>query len=120
MAKPVDRSTAEHYVWGGVSDGWRLLDRDDLSVIEECVPPGGAEEWHVHAVARQFFVLLDGSAVVQTTTGDLPLRAGQGVEIAPGLAHRFTNPGAEDVRFLVISSPTTRGDRQPSAAPPLR
>lgn len=78
--------------------------------------PGGAEDWHVHAVARQFFLVLDGSAVMETSEGDVPLRTGQGLEIAPGLAHRFTNPGDEDVRFLVISSPTTRGDRQP--APP--
>jgi mannose-6-phosphate isomerase-like protein (cupin superfamily) len=113
MPESVDRSTAEHYVWGGMSDGWRLLDRDDLSVIEERVPPGGAEESHVHAVARQFFVLLEGSAVMQTATGNVTLRTGQGVEIPPGLAHRFTNPGDVDVRFLVISSPTTRGDREP-------
>lgn len=112
MPESVDRSTAPHYEWGGMNDGWRLLDRDDLSVIEERVPSGGAEEWHVHALARQFFVVLGGSAVMQTATGDVPLRMGQCVEIEPGLAHRFTNPGDEDVRFLVISSPSTREDRQ--------
>lgn len=113
MPEPVERATAEHYVWGEVSDGWRLLDRDDLSVIEERVPPGGAEEWHAHSRARQFFVILEGAALMRTADGDTPLRAGQGIEIAPGLAHRFTNASGEDVRFLVISSPTTRGDRQP-------
>lgn len=113
MPEPVDRSSADHYIWGDANDGWRLLDREDLSVIEERVPPGGAEEWHVHSTARQFFVLLDGSAVMKTSEGDVPLRTGQGVEIRPGLEHRFTNPSDDDVRFLVISSPTTRGDRQP-------
>lgn len=36
----------------------------------------------------------------------------RGIEIPPGLSHRFFNPGTEDTRFLVISSPNTRGDRR--------
>lgn len=114
MPESTSRDTAEHYVWGEMNDGWRLLDRDDLSVIEERVPPGGAEEWHVHSSARQFFVVLTGSAVMETVEGDVSLTSGQGLEIEPGLAHRFTNPSEDDVRFLVISAPTTRGDRQPA------
>jgi mannose-6-phosphate isomerase-like protein (cupin superfamily) len=42
---------------------------------------------------------------------------GEALEIGPGCAHRFFNGGAADVRFLVISAPTTRGDR--AAAPDL-
>ena len=34
---------AEHYVWGEICDGWHLLKRDDISVIQEHVPAGGAE-----------------------------------------------------------------------------
>ena len=29
----VDRSSAEHYVWGGVCDGWHFVKRQDMSVI---------------------------------------------------------------------------------------
>ncbi len=35
-----DTSTGEHYRWGDGSEGWHLLKREDLSVIEERVPPG--------------------------------------------------------------------------------
>ena len=111
MVDPVNISNAQHYVWGEISDGWRLLDGDDLSVIEERVPAGGREEWHVHAHARQFFYVLEGSAVMRTDDGDVPLEVRSGVEIAPGVGHQFTNPGSEDVRFLVISTPNSRGDR---------
>lgn len=112
MRQPVDTANADHYVWGGVSDGWRLLDAPGMSVIEERVPPGAGEEWHMHDTARQFFYVLEGVAQMQTAEGVVELGARQGVEIPPGLAHRFFNPGTEETRFLVISTPNTRGDRR--------
>ncbi len=111
LLKSVSRETADHYVWGGVCDGWRLLDGSDLSVIEERVPAGGAEVRHVHERARQFFYVLAGSARLEFESGAVELGPGQGLEVAPGAAHRFVNAGDGDVRFLVISTPTTRGDR---------
>jgi hypothetical protein len=38
----IDRSAAEHYIWGQVCEGWHLVDRADMSVIAERVPPGKA------------------------------------------------------------------------------
>ena len=116
MGSSVDITNVEHYFWGGASDGWRLLDRPGLSVIEERVPPGAGEEWHVHDAATQFFYLLEGVAQMQTAEGNVELGPGKGVEIPQGLAHRFFNPGASDARFLVISTPNTRGDRRPADA----
>lgn len=113
MTHAVGIADAPHYVWGEVSDGWRLLDRPGLSVIEERVPAGAGEEWHVHDVAAQFFYVLDGAAQLQTAEGVVDVPARHGVEIPAGLAHRFFNPGQDEVRFLVISAPTTRGDRRP-------
>ncbi len=117
MSNRTSRGSAEHYSWGESSDGWRLVDRSDLSVIEERVPAGGSEEWHVHSTARQFFYVLDGVAVMRTADGDISLSSHTGIEIEPGLAHQFTNPGPGEVRFLVISAPNTRGDRTPVQPP---
>ena len=50
----------EHCTWGGKCDGWHLLKRDDMSVIQERVPAGGAEVLHYHNTARQFFYILEG------------------------------------------------------------
>jgi 8-oxo-dGTP diphosphatase len=108
---PVQRDADRHYLWGGDSEGWHLLQRQDLSVIAERVPPGGAERRHRHARSRQFFYLLSGRAVIEMAGREVALAAGQGLEVPPGLPHRFMNPFDEDVHFLVVSMPTTRGDR---------
>jgi mannose-6-phosphate isomerase-like protein (cupin superfamily) len=109
--QPIDRANAEHYVWGQVCDGWHLVKRPDLSVITERVPPGAAEARHVHGTARQFFLVLRGQAVLEIDGDRVALAEGQGVEVAPGLPHQFRNESDAPVDFLVISHPTTRGDR---------
>lgn len=109
---PVDTSNAEHYRWGEVCDGWHLLKSQNLSVIQELVPPGASEVKHVHAIAHQFFYVLTGSARIEFESHFCDLRAGQGIHVAAGVAHRFTNRAKEAVSFLVISSPTTAGDRK--------
>ncbi len=106
-----DRSAAEHYEWGGVCDGWRFLNASDLSVIQERVPPGAGEVRHRHLKARQFFFVLSGTATIEFEDGDIVFGPGQGVEVAPGLHHRFVNRSERDVEFLTISAPTTTGDR---------
>jgi mannose-6-phosphate isomerase-like protein (cupin superfamily) len=37
--------------------------------------------------------------------------AGSGIEVAPGVQHKFMNQSEQDVVFLVISSPSTKADR---------
>ena len=107
----IDRDSAQHYMWGEVCDGWHLLQRPELSVIAERVPPGASEVRHRHQHARQFFYILSGRAVMELDGRRIELGAGQGLEIPPGAAHRFRNDSAAEVQFLVISHPTTRGDR---------
>lgn len=107
----IDRTTAEHYLWADVCDGWHLLKRDELSVIAERVPAGARETRHLHTVARQFFYILDGVATMEMNGEHLRLQRGQGLEVPPGTPHQFINETNADVHFLVISQPTTRGDR---------
>lgn len=109
--KPVDRSSAEHYKWAQVCDGWHLVKREDMSVIAERVPPGVSETRHYHAAARQFFYILSGSVVMELEGKYVELSEGQGIEVEPGSRHQFMNKSDTDVHFLVISHPTTRGDR---------
>jgi mannose-6-phosphate isomerase-like protein (cupin superfamily) len=109
--RAIDRNTAEHYLWAEICDGWHLVQHDDLSVIAERAPAGAAETRHAHRRARQFFYVLSGSAVVELGSERVVLTVGQGLEIPPGVAHRFKNESAQDVEFLVISQPTARGDR---------
>jgi len=107
----VSVENAEHYVWGENSDGWHLLKHDDVSVIQERVPAGGAEVMHYHLVARQFFYILDGEATMVFESQEVVLKKGDGVEIDPQVKHQFKNHSENEVHFLVISVPSTRGDR---------
>jgi mannose-6-phosphate isomerase-like protein (cupin superfamily) len=102
---------AEHYLWGEINDGWHLLKRGDMSVIQERVPAGGAEFIHYHEVARQFFYILEGEGTMIFEDGEVVLTKGQGLEVPPKVKHQFKNQSNADVHFLVISVPTTRGDR---------
>jgi len=102
---------AEHYIWGEVCEGWQLLKRDDMSVIQERVPAGGAEVMHYHNSARQFFYVLDGEGIMVFEDYEVILRKGQGVEISQQVKHQFKNQSNGAVHFLVISVPSTRGDR---------
>ena len=86
--KPVSIANAEHYLWGEHSDGWHLLKRDDVSVIQERVPAGKAELMHYHKISRQFFYILEGEGQI-----------------------RLENDSGIDVIFLVISVPKSHGDR---------
>lgn len=107
----VSIENAEHYVWGELCHGWHLLKRDDISVIQERVPAGGAEVMHYHNQARQFFYILAGQAEMVFEDRTVTLHKGDGIEINPGIKHQIRNPSNMDVHFLVISMPTTRGDR---------
>jgi mannose-6-phosphate isomerase-like protein (cupin superfamily) len=108
---PIDRSIAEHYTWGGVCDGWHFLKDAALSVIQERVPPGAGEVRHFHSRARQFFYVLTGSSTLEFRNGAVTFGVGEGVDVPPNIEHRLSNRSAEDVVFLVISSPSTAGDR---------
>jgi mannose-6-phosphate isomerase-like protein (cupin superfamily) len=107
----VSITTAEHYTWGEVCDGWRLVATPDLSVIEERMPPGSREQRHHHEHARQFFYTLAGALTMEIEGRDYSLHPGEGIEVHPGQKHQALNRETVDARFLVVSQPSTQGDR---------
>ncbi len=100
---------AEHYVCGEICDGWHLLKRDDISVIQERVPADAAEVRHYHNVSRQFFYILEGEGMMAFEDREVILQEGQGLEIPPRVKHQFKNRSSADVYFLVISQPAEIG-----------
>ena len=109
--EPVSRANAEHYRWGNDCDGWHLVRNEQLSVIEEFMPPGAAEIRHHHQRAQQFFYVLSGEVFMEVEGQTVLVRAGSGIGILPGTRHQIRNPSASAVRFLVISQPPSHGDR---------
>ena len=110
--KAVDMHAVPAVPWGDGCTAWPLVEGADLSVKLEVMPPGAAEVRHRHAAARQFFYVLSGALQMVLEAETIDVRAGQGLEVPPGRVHQARNPGAEAVQFLVVSSPTTRQDRQ--------
>ncbi|WP_298841923.1 cupin domain-containing protein [uncultured Roseobacter sp.] len=107
----ISTQNAPHHKWQSVCDAWPLVDQPGLSVKEEQMPPGAAETLHSHCVARQFFYVLQGCLTIEAQGRALELTVGQGTEVPPGVAHRARNTGGTALRFLVVSSPSTAGDR---------
>ncbi|MCR4398604.1 MAG: cupin domain-containing protein [Firmicutes bacterium] len=118
----VSKHSAEHYTWGGECDGWHLLKDDNLAVIQERMPPGTSEVRHYHENARQFFFVLAGEVCVETEGETITLAPHEGVYVRPGITHKVLNRSGTDSEFLVVSSPSTRGDRvavETKAAEPI-
>jgi mannose-6-phosphate isomerase-like protein (cupin superfamily) len=107
----VSLDNAEHYTWGGVCDGWHLLKSSALSIIQERVPPGGAEVKHYHEKAHQFFFVLSGEATLEIEDKKLALGPQQGVSVPPNVPHRLLNETKQDLSFIVVSVPMSHGDR---------
>jgi len=110
--QPISRDRATHYTWGDGCDGWHLMRTPTLSVIEECMPPGTQEVRHRHAVAQQFFYVLEGSLTMEVDGVTHELHAGTGLEIPVAVPHQARNHSAAPVRFLVVSQPPSHGDRE--------
>jgi mannose-6-phosphate isomerase-like protein (cupin superfamily)/GNAT superfamily N-acetyltransferase len=102
---PISRGTARHSVWDDVCDVYHLLDRTDLGVVEEVLPPGAQGRPHQHARSREFFYVLAGAATIVLGPREVQLAPGSGVEVPAGTRHQVRNDGAEEVRLLVVSSP---------------
>jgi mannose-6-phosphate isomerase-like protein (cupin superfamily) len=107
----VSRENAEHYRWGVDCDAWYLVNDEQLSVIEEFMPPGAAEIRHHHEKAQQFFYILSGEVIMEVEGETMLLAAGSGIRVMPGKRHQIRNPSSGPVRFLVVSHPRSHGDR---------
>lgn len=104
--------TAPHSTWASICDGWHLTSAPTLSVIQERMPPGTAEERHRHSRVRQLFFVLGGVLTPEVEGETHRLTARQGLEVAPGQVHQARNDSEGDAEFLVISDGISREDRE--------
>jgi mannose-6-phosphate isomerase-like protein (cupin superfamily) len=110
-AEVVSIQNAAHYQWGDHCDGWHLVQSDALSIIQERMPAGASETRHYHQRSRQFFFILSGEAALDMQGERKVLKAQQGIEVPPGVAHQMHNPSETELVFVVVSTPKSHGDR---------
>ena len=106
-----DKTNADSYTWGSNCQTWLLVDRQDMTVAQERMPPHTSEKRHQHGTARQFFFVLSGEAVMDLDTETVVLRAQESILIEPNTPHTMTNRSDETIEFLLISCPSAKGDR---------
>ena len=107
----VNTKNSRHYLWGNKSEGWHLLESEELSVIEEQVPPSEKERRHFHQHAQQFFYVLSGVAQISVNDMVHEILPGNGIHVPAGVPHQLVNKGRDNLRFLVVSQPKSHGDR---------
>jgi uncharacterized cupin superfamily protein len=101
----VERGSANKFAvkWARVGP---LLGLEGLGCAVHVVPPGRrAFPFHRHHVMDELFFIISGSGEYRFGDETYPLRAGDLVGApAGGKAHQIINTGAEDLRYLGISS----------------
>ena len=105
------KANSEFYNWGNNCSGWHFVKSDDLSVIEELMPSKTKEKKHYHNRSQQFFRILKGTATFEFEDELIHIQEGNGIHIPPMTKHRIRNDQNVDLEFIVISQPSTRGDR---------
>ena len=108
---PISPSTAPHYTWADVCDGWKLVAQPSMSVIQERMPAGTQEVRHKHSRVRQFFYVLRGELTLEVDGVTHKLPPEHGLEVAPQQVHQARNESGADVEFLVMSDGVSREDR---------
>ncbi len=109
MKKSIQNS--EHYNWGDNCDGWYLINTNNLSVIQESMPPNTRETIHYHNFSQQFFYILKGHATFILNEKTAELKEGEGLHIKPKTIHQIKNNSSKSLHFLVISQPASKDDR---------
>lgn len=107
----ISKDNSEHYIWGNICDGWHLIKSDELSIIHERMPVKTKEVRHLHQNARQFFFVLSGQASMEINGEIILLNQHEGIDILPNVPHQMMNNSDEEIEFIVVSSPTAKGDR---------
>ncbi|WP_220473515.1 cupin domain-containing protein [Flagellimonas aequoris] len=70
-----------------------------------------SREKHYHSNSQQFFRILSGKATFEMENEIIEVETGNGIHILPKTKHRIRNDQSENLEFIVISEPTTHGDR---------
>ncbi len=109
--QPFSRNTQTAYGWGEGGVGWPLVDTDEILVFGETLAPALSEKRHQHKKAAQCFYILEGSTVINIDGHDRILAQGMALQIQPRACHAIANDSSNEIRFLVISSLSTRSGR---------
>ncbi len=73
--------------------------------------PGKSFAAHYHEDLQEIFIILQGEAQLTVGAQAVVLRPGDAIRIDPREVHRMSNPGAEDVQYVVVGISSGLGGR---------
>lgn len=96
-----------------------ILGAEHVAVNHYAVDPGDrVSGLHAHGDQEELFVVLEGTATVETLEGDVEVAAGEAIRFAPGEYQSVTNDTTRELEVLAIGAPSGPEDiRIPLACP---
>lgn len=83
--------------WGG----YTILDEGDGFKVKRIeVLPGKRLSYQKHARRSEHWFVVRGTAKVTLNGDDIPVKAGESIDIPVGAAHRVENPGEDVLVFI--------------------
>lgn len=91
----------DHRPWGW----YRVLaDEPDHKLKRIVVRPGQRLSLQRHARRQEHWYVIKGQAIVTRGEEELPVNAGQAVDIPRQAWHRIKNPGNKDLEFIEVQT----------------
>ena len=106
---PISRQTARQSTWHDVCQAYHFVERSDLSVVHEHMPPGTSGKSHTHERSRQFFYVLSGTGTMTLGRREVEVPSESGIEVPPRTPHFMRNDGEVDLEMIVVSTPKVTG-----------
>ena len=99
------RSNVLRVEWAKDHFFWQLVEKNELSVKIEEIPPLGQSEIHHHRKSFQFFFILQGEASFLLDKNLIHLKEHESVDVPQKKKHQIENAGKDKCLFLVVSLP---------------
>lgn len=87
-----------------------LLDTPTYKVKEITVRPGQRLSYQLHRKRSEHWFVVAGEGIVTLDGQEVPLKAGQSIDILMGAKHRGANKGTEDFIFIEVQTGTYFGE----------
>jgi mannose-6-phosphate isomerase-like protein (cupin superfamily) len=92
-------SKSDQRPWGR----WEiLLEEPNYKVKRITVKPGQRLSYQKHAKRREYWTVVEGSALATLNGEDVSLESGGRIEIPTGAAHRIANTGKGNMVFIEV------------------
>lgn len=107
----IDKAALKPIDWANACQFWTLIDKENMGVFHEKMPPDNSDVLHLHRFSEQFLYVLKGKLGIILDEVLYHLTDFQGILIPKGTPHKVFNDSTQDVEFILLASPNHPDDR---------